>query len=82
MLKFLKQWLNEETLPLNPLNFEHEAVVRNIVQPGRLWRVAFEGTYWNARCNHEVMLKPGDVVYVTGRQGITLLIEPKQSIKG
>ncbi len=80
MLSFFERLLREDTLPFTPLTFENEAVVKNVVQQGRVWRVAYKGTQWNARCNHAATLKPGDVVYVIGRQGITLLIETQHSI--
>lgn len=81
MLRFLERLLSDDTLPLVPLTFEDEAIVKDVVQQGQVWRVAYKGTQWNARCNRAATLKPGDVVYVIGRQGITLLIEPRQHPK-
>ena len=59
------------------LGFDQEAIVMEVIQPGRQWRVSFSGSYWNARCSQEAPLQPGDVVYVVDRQNITLIIEPK-----
>ena len=56
-----------------------EGIINTIVQQGRIWRIQFEATEWNARSVYPVSLFPGDSVRVVGRQNITLLIEPEPS---
>jgi membrane protein implicated in regulation of membrane protease activity len=55
---------------------ESEAIVQEVIYQGRLWRVEFEATSWNARSEQEITLFPGDRVYVVNRQNITLIVEP------
>lgn len=57
-------------------SYEREAVVQKVVQQGKVWRVDFEGSNWYARCERDVVLVPGDTVYVVKRHNITLIIEP------
>ena len=75
MLEFLQLPTANNQSSVKPRSFENEAVVHKVVQQGKAWRISFEGTFWTARCTQEVILNPGDVVYVVGRQSITLLIE-------
>ena len=59
------------------LNFKGEAKVSEIiVGPYREGRVYFRGTWWPARCEQFVTLKPGDPVQVIDMSNITLLVEP------
>ncbi|NJO74268.1 MAG: hypothetical protein HC833_11225 [Leptolyngbyaceae cyanobacterium RM1_406_9] len=64
--------------PMQPYfcSFDNEAVVGEVVQQGKIWRVKYEGTWWTARSVQPLILNPGDVVYVVGRQRITLIIQP------
>ncbi|MCL1475767.1 NfeD family protein [Argonema antarcticum] len=55
---------------------EKRAVVEQTIQPQKRGRVGFQGSWWPAICVKEVSLIPGEIVYVTGRCGITLLVEP------
>jgi membrane protein implicated in regulation of membrane protease activity len=57
-------------------SLESEAIVQQVVHQGRLWRVDFAGTSWNARCEQQIALLPGDRVYVVSRDNITLIVEP------
>lgn len=67
---------NSKSIFLDPASFDKEAVIEKIIEQGKSWRVHYQGTWWTARCIKQVMLFPGDTVYVIGRHSITLLIEP------
>lgn len=54
---------------------EKQAIVDEIIEPGKLVRVRFHGSWWPAVCHPKISLKPGDIVYVIGRENITLLVE-------
>jgi membrane protein implicated in regulation of membrane protease activity len=60
-----------------PHSFDGEAIVEAIVRQGTTWRVRYHASWWFAHCDYPVMLFPGDIVQVVGRQNITLLIEPR-----
>jgi membrane protein implicated in regulation of membrane protease activity len=64
--------------PIQPYSrsFDNEAVVCEVIQQGKIWQVKYEGTWWIARSPQPAILNPGDVVYVVGRQRITLIIHP------
>lgn len=66
-----------QTLP-TPRNDDSapRAIVAQAIQPGQAGRVRFRASWWYARCASDVMLPPNSVVYVVGRQNITLLVEP------
>jgi membrane protein implicated in regulation of membrane protease activity len=53
-----------------------EAIVVKAIEPFRVGRIRFQGSWWSARCNHDITLQPGELVKVVGRQNITLLVEP------
>ncbi len=53
-----------------------EGIVTMKIQPGGIGQVQFRGTWWNARCNRDVTLMPGQVVFVRSRSGNTLYVEP------
>ncbi len=54
----------------------NEAVVDKVISQGEKWRVKYQATTWAARCVREdTCLSPDDVVYVVGRQNLTLLID-------
>ncbi|MGK7900119.1 MAG: NfeD family protein [Hormoscilla sp.] len=75
----VKQFL-EDASPdreTSPLDFTGEAKVSEIiVGPYREGRVYFRGTWWPARCEQFITLKPGDPVQVIDLNNITLLVEP------
>lgn len=79
MFKFLESLLaTTESSPF-PFPFDREAIVLEVLQPGRLWRISFGGTTWYARCHRPLELTPGQIVYVVDRHNITLLIETQSA---
>jgi membrane protein implicated in regulation of membrane protease activity len=68
---------NDSTqFPFDPDAFDQEAIIEEVIEQGKSWRVRYQGTWWTARCIHQMSLFPGDTVYVVGRHSITLLIKP------
>ncbi|MEM6737818.1 MAG: NfeD family protein [Bacteroidota bacterium] len=68
-------------VPESVVHLEFEAVVDEVIHPGREWRIRYQSIFWRARaatsgCN----FKPGDVVYVVGRQGLVLLVQPASAM--
>ncbi|NJR66079.1 MAG: hypothetical protein HC772_13360 [Leptolyngbyaceae cyanobacterium CRU_2_3] len=57
-----------------------KAVVASTIQPYRTGRIKFQGSWWFARCDHDITLNPGETVHVIGRQNITLLVEPTLAV--
>lgn len=57
-------------------NFNEEAIVDEAIYPRRSGRVYFQATWWPARCEQEITLEPGEIVYVVGIYNITLLVSP------
>lgn len=53
-----------------------EAIVDEPIFPGRTGRVWFQASWWDARCEKNVVIPQNAVVYVIGRRNITLLVEP------
>jgi membrane protein implicated in regulation of membrane protease activity len=56
--------------------FEKRAIVDEEIRPDRIGRVRFQGTYWPARCDLEIILPCGEIVYVVGQENLTLLVQP------
>ncbi|MGF1512475.1 MAG: NfeD family protein [Elainellaceae cyanobacterium] len=53
-----------------------EAIIDKVVSQGEKWRVKYQATTWSARGVREGMsLCPDDIVYVVGRENLTLLID-------
>jgi len=54
----------------------NEAIIDKVVSQGERWRVKYQSTTWFARCVRQgINLTPDDIVYVVGRQNLTLLID-------
>ncbi|WP_083636586.1 NfeD family protein [Leptolyngbya sp. 'hensonii'] len=53
-----------------------EAIVTQQILPRRVGQVAYQGSWWLARCRQEVTFYPGDIVYVVDRWNTTLYVEP------
>lgn len=58
-------------------NFEKQAIVDEEIPPYGVGRVRFQASWWPARCEQEVTLVRGQIVYVVGIDNITLLVEPR-----
>lgn len=54
-------------------------IVEKPIAPTQTGRVRFQGSTWKARfyCSNAAAVACGDLVKVIARQGITLLVEPK-----
>lgn len=57
-------------------SFDKQAIVDETILPFRKGRVSFQGSWWNARCQQNIIIKPGEVVEVVGIHNITLIVEP------
>lgn len=55
------------------LDLSNEAIVTQTIQPGVAGQVKFQGSWWTARCELGVVIKPGQKVYVVARLSSTNL---------
>lgn len=58
---------------------EYEAVIDEVLVPGRRWRVRYRGSFWQA-CSSRLnaQFHPRQIVRVIGRQNLTLIIVPME----
>ena len=62
------------------LDANHAETLTEIL-PGQSGRVLYEGNSWAARCDDpHLAIAPQQKVYIIGRQGTMLIIEPESSI--
>ena len=52
------------------------ALVTQNIEPLTGGRIRFQGSWWCARCNQDITIEAGKMVYVVGRQNITYIVEP------
>ncbi|MDJ0554842.1 MAG: NfeD family protein [Microcoleaceae cyanobacterium MO_207.B10] len=57
------------------LSISREAIVDETILPNQVGRIRYRGSVWNAKCLQEVAINPGEVVYVVGNDGITLIVD-------
>ncbi len=60
-------------------NWCGEAIVERAIAPRQQGRVKFRGSYWFAQSIDGSIFNPGMIVYVTGRQELTLLVTANAS---
>lgn len=76
-IQFLAPKTTSSQQPINCLShLEKEAIVEQIIQPGKTGQVRYRGSWWLARCEQEIKLEPGEIVWVISRQNLTLLVMP------
>jgi membrane protein implicated in regulation of membrane protease activity len=63
----------------DPVNYGKESVISEVIKQGKNWWIYYQGSYWKAHCAQQVVLNPGDEVYVIDRQNTLLLITPTMS---
>ncbi|MCC3409462.1 MAG: NfeD family protein [Microcoleus sp. PH2017_10_PVI_O_A] len=51
------------------------AIVEEEIRPDQCGRVRFQSSWWPAKCEREITLKPGAVVRVLRLDNITLIVE-------
>jgi membrane protein implicated in regulation of membrane protease activity len=64
------------TTSFDPDRYSKESVISEVIQQGKIWRIHYQGSYWDARCEQPVILNPGDTVYVLRRYNTLQLIKP------
>ena len=53
-----------------------EGVVAEIIYPDRKGCVSSNGIYWTARCARNIILLPGEIVYIVRLENIIVWVEP------
>jgi len=63
--------------------FQGEAVVTKTIEPQRWGQVCFRGSWWRARCEQNLTLKPNRWVNVVGfdAETITLWVQPEWEVR-
>lgn len=56
--------------------YQGEAIVEQAIALGKPGRVYFRGSWYPARCCHNVVMKVGQRVLAIGRSGIEIVVEP------
>ncbi|WP_293355821.1 MULTISPECIES: NfeD family protein [unclassified Microcoleus] len=51
------------------------AIVEEEIRPDQCGRVRFQSSWWPAKCDRQITLKPGAVVRVLRLDNITLVVE-------
>lgn len=71
----LKRFVPNKTSPA--LRRATEARTTTAIQPGKVGRVIYEGTSWQARCeDRQTTIGPDQEVFVLERKGNTLIVIP------
>ncbi|NJK37553.1 MAG: hypothetical protein HC835_20140 [Oscillatoriales cyanobacterium RM2_1_1] len=53
-------------------------VVTDEIRPHEKGRVKFRATWWDARCEAEIVLAPGTAVHIVRKDVITLIVVPAE----
>jgi membrane protein implicated in regulation of membrane protease activity len=60
-----------------------EAKVLTEIMPGKIGRVLYEGSSWQAYCEDDnIVIAPDEKVYVVQRKGNTLVVMPERFLQG
>jgi len=61
--------------------FQHrrEGIIAQVIEPGKIWQVRHQATYWLARSRKRANFRPGDRVRVVQREDLVLFIEPLET---
>ena len=63
-------------LPSNWMFFSKEAIVAETIYPQVGGKVRLNGSWWSARCEDNLVIPKGEMVYVVGICSVTLLVKP------
>lgn len=55
---------------------DNNALVDREINADQLGWVKYSGSWWRARCLQPITILPGTAVRVTGREDLTLVVEP------
>ena len=56
----------------------YEAVIEDVLEPGKQWRVRYQASFWKACSSSlDLQLHPKEIVRVVGRHNLTLIIQPQ-----
>lgn len=66
----------QDSRGVSRLTYLEEAKVEVTICPRRRGRVKFQGSWWPAQCEQNIVLHRGTTVRVIGTENITLLVEP------
>ncbi|MBD1850515.1 NfeD family protein [Leptolyngbya sp. FACHB-711] len=74
LIVVLRGMVPKASIDLSPAQ---EATVTETIPPSGIGLVSYEGALWRARCQiSDISIAPGQMVYVVGRQGLTLMVLP------
>ena len=77
-------WIRPMILPKKPVSLHEQTEAKTLTEipPGEIGRVLYEGVSWAAYCeNSGQAIAPNTKVYVSRRDGNTLIVIPKESLQ-
>ncbi|MEG3986711.1 NfeD family protein [Microcoleus sp. S28C3] len=57
------------------VSYLEKAIVEEEIRPNKCGLVRFQSSWWPAKCDRKITLKPGDLVRVVRLDNITLIVE-------
>ena len=57
------------------VSYLEKAIVEEEIRPNKGGLVRFQSSWWPAKCERKITLKPGEVVRVVGLDNITLIVK-------